>query len=178
MLRDGIRWCVGDGKSIKIWNDAWLRSTGTGRIISPKSALVCGENVANLMDHDNAIWNESLVRSLFVPFEAESILSIPISSMKPADSQIWAKTPNGLFSVKSAYRVAVQHLETSKSNDGGPCCSDTSRMEAIWKLVWSLKCPNKVKHFLWRACKNALPTKQCLVHRKVIEEDKCDFCGV
>ena len=50
-------------------------------------------------------------------------------------------------------------------------------MEAIWKLVWSLKCPNKVKHFLWRACKNALPTKQCLVHRKVIEEDKCDFCG-
>ena len=54
VLRNGIRWCVGDGKSIKIWNDAWLPSTGTGRIISPKSALVCGENVVNLMDQDNA----------------------------------------------------------------------------------------------------------------------------
>ena len=97
VLRDRIRWCVGDGKSIKIWNDAWLPSTGTGRIISPKFALVCGEAVANLMDHDNAVWNEDLVRSLFVPFEAESILSIPISSMKPADSQIWAKTPQWLF---------------------------------------------------------------------------------
>ena len=54
VLRDGIRWCVGDGKSIKIWNDAWLPSTVTGRIISPKPALVCGENVANLMVHNKA----------------------------------------------------------------------------------------------------------------------------
>ena len=93
VLRDGIRWCVGDGKSIKIWDDAWLPSTVTGRIISPKPALVCGENVANLMVHNKAEWNGDLVRSFFVPFEAESILSISISSMKLADSQIWAKTP-------------------------------------------------------------------------------------
>ena len=50
-------------------------------------------------------------------------------------------------------------------------------MEMIWKLVWSLKCPNKVKHFLWRACKNVLPTKHCLKYRKVILEDNCDLCG-
>ncbi|XP_050247223.1 uncharacterized mitochondrial protein AtMg00310-like [Quercus robur] len=36
VLRDGIRWCVGDGKSIKIWEDAWLTSSGSGRIISPR----------------------------------------------------------------------------------------------------------------------------------------------
>ena len=131
VLRDGIRWCVGDGKSIKIWNDAWLPSTMTGRIISPKPALVCGENVANLMVHDKAKWNGDLVRSFFIPFEVESILSIPISSMKPADSQIWAKTPNGIFSVKSACRVAVRYLEVSKENGGGPCCSDTSKMEVV-----------------------------------------------
>ena len=30
---------------------------------------------------------------------------------------------------------------------------------------------------MWRACRNVLPTKQCLLHRKVVTEDKCDFCS-
>ncbi|KAK9984138.1 hypothetical protein SO802_033663 [Lithocarpus litseifolius] len=97
--------------------------------------------------------------------------------MNLVDSQVWAKTPNGILSVKSAYIEAVRYLEVSKGCEDRPGCSDASRMEAIWKLIWSLKCPSKVKHFLWRACKNALPTKQCLMHRKVIKEDKCDLCG-
>ena len=50
-------------------------------------------------------------------------------------------------------------------------------MTAIWKVVWKLQCPNKVKHFMWRACNNLLLTKQCLLNRKVQKEDKCDFCG-
>ena len=176
VIREGVR-CVGDGKSIKIWNDAWIPSTVTGRIISPKPAMCFGKNVANLIAHNKAEWNGDLVRSIFLPLEAETILSIPISSMNPADSQVQAKTSNGIFSVKSAYKVAVWYLEVSKGIEGRPGCSDTSKMEAIWKLMWSLKFPNKVKHFFQRACKNALPTKQCLMHRKVVKEDKCDLCG-
>ena len=164
LLRDRVRWCVGDRKSIKIWDDAWIPSMVTGRIISPKPAMDVGENVANLIAHDKAEWNGDLVRSIFLPFEAETILSIPISSMNPVDSQVWAKTSNGIFSVKSAYKVVVRYLEVSKGIEGRPGCSNTFKMEAIWKLMWSLKCPNKVKHFFWRACKNALPTKQCLMH--------------
>ena len=103
-----------------------------------------GENVANLIAHDKAEWNGVLVRSTFLPLKAETILSIPISTMNPADSQVWAKTSNGIFFVKSAYKVAVRYLEVSKGIEGRPGCSDTSKMEAIWKLMWSLKCPNKV----------------------------------
>ena len=135
-----------------------------GKIISPKLAMGFGENVANLITHDKAEWNGDLVRSIFLPFEVETILSIPISSMNSTDSQVWAKTPNGIFSVKSAYKVAVRHLEVLKGIEGRPGCSNTSKMEAIWKLMWSLKCLNKVKHFFWRACKNALPAKQYLMH--------------
>ena len=148
VLRDGVRWCVGDGKSIKIWKDAWLTSTMSGRIISPRPTMEIGESVANLIAHDKAEWKGDLVRSIFLPFEAETILSIPISTMNPVDSQVWAYNPNGIFSIKSAYKVAVRYLEASKRSDGRLGCSDTSKIETIWKLVWSLKCPNKVKHFL------------------------------
>lgn len=168
---------MGDGKSIKIWEDAWIPSTESGRIISPRPAMDIWEKVANMIAHGKVEWNVGLVRSIFLLIEAETILSIPISPMNPTDTQMWARTPNGTLSVKSAYRVVVMYLEVSKGSVSKPGCSDTSRMEAIWKLLWSLRCPNKVKHFLWRACKNVLLTKQCLMHRKIVKEDKCYLCG-
>lgn len=97
-----------------------------------------GENVANLIAHDKTEWNVGLVRSTFLPFEAETILSIPISPMNPIDTQVWAKTPNGIIFVKSTYKVVVRYLKVSKGNEGRLGCSNTSRMEAIWKLIWSL----------------------------------------
>lgn len=33
----------------------------------------------------------------------------------------------------------------------------------------------KIKHFLWRVCSNALPTKTNLVKQKILEEDVCQF---
>lgn len=67
-----------------------------------------GERLANLLTHDKAEWNVGLVRSIFLPLEVEAILSIPISPMNPVDAQVWAKTTNGIFSIKSAYKVVVR----------------------------------------------------------------------
>ena len=131
VLRDGIRWCVGDGRSIKIWEDAWLTFSGSGRIISPRPIMDVGECVANLIAHDKAEWKSDLVRSIFLPIEAEAILSIPLSSMNTVDSQVWAFTPNGTLSVKSAYKVVIRYLDVSKGSEGRPRCSDTSQMEMV-----------------------------------------------
>lgn len=91
--------------------------------------------MANLIVHNKAEWNIGLVRSVFLPHEAEAILCIPISPINQAEAQVWAKTPNGIFSVKSAYKVAVKYLADSKGDEGRPGCSDNSRMEAIWMLI-------------------------------------------
>ena len=97
--------------------------------------------------------------------------------MKPSDSQVWAKSPNGIFTIKSTHRVVAKYLDDLKGREESPGSSNNSKMTAIWKVVWNLKCPNKIKHFMWRAFRNVLPTKQCLLHQKVLTEDKCDFCG-
>ena len=46
----------------------------------------------------------------------------------------------------------------------------------FWKAIWGLKCPSKVRHFMWRACKNILPTNLCLCIRKVSIGDECGLC--
>ena len=37
--------------------------------------------------------------------------------------------------------------------------------------------PSKVKYFLWRACKNILPTNYRLARRKVVNWNGCVLCG-
>lgn len=31
--------------------------------------------------------------------------------------------------------------------------------KSFWKGIWKLKVPSKIKHFMWKPCSNALPTK-------------------
>ena len=50
-------------------------------------------------------------------------------------------------------------------------------MTSLWKSVWQFNCPNKVKNFIWRACKGILPTKTKLKDRKIPMEVDCDICG-
>ena len=40
-----------------------------------------------------------------------------------------------------------------------------------------MQVPNKIKNFIWRACRNSLPTKENLVRRPIIENPLCDRCS-
>ena len=42
--------------------------------------------------------------------------------------------------------------------------------------VWSLQVPHKIKHFIWRACNDALPTMSNLFRRQVSSSDRCELC--
>ena len=100
-------------------------------------------------------WKTNLVRQVFPPPDVQSILSIPLSSCLPRDRLVWAYTPKGKFTVRSAYKTALD--EAMNSGVGEPSNGDTHRK--FWRKIWSLNMPNKVRSFAWRACQNILPTK-------------------
>ena len=43
---------------------------------------------------------------MFLPHVAKTILGIPISSTFLEDSEIWNASPNGKFSIRSAYKFS------------------------------------------------------------------------
>ena len=46
----GVKWRVGDGKSIRIFKDSWLPETNGGKIISSPMALGSEARVDNLIE--------------------------------------------------------------------------------------------------------------------------------
>ena len=65
----------------------------------------CGKGV-ELARHRQKVLGCGEGKNIFLPHEAKVVLSIPISGRLPKDSVMWAWTTNGIFTVKSAYKVA------------------------------------------------------------------------
>ena len=128
--------------------------------------------ICSLIDPAEGHWKPEVIQQLFLPHEAELILGIPLSARSPPDRVVWAYTPLGSFSTSSAYKLLVASY--SVNNVGS---SSLALQNQFWKGIWHLRVPNKIKHFLWRVCNNALPTKSNLFRRQIIASDTCELCN-
>uniref|UniRef100_A0A803MZQ9 UMP kinase n=1 Tax=Chenopodium quinoa TaxID=63459 RepID=A0A803MZQ9_CHEQI len=65
LLLEGLKWRVGNGSSIKVWEDEWLVGDGSNSI--PTIQLHCDIDmwVSELIDFDNMCWNSDLVATTF-----------------------------------------------------------------------------------------------------------------
>ncbi|KAH1231715.1 hypothetical protein GmHk_09G024546 [Glycine max] len=76
----------------------------------------------------------------------------------------WKPDTNGVFTTKSAYKV----LQEAHHSD---------REDSVFKLIWNLKIPPKVRAFSWRLFKNRLPTRDNLSKRQVaLPSYSCPLC--
>lgn len=173
MVEDGIRWSIGNSESVQVWKDKWVPKLDTYKITTPINPLLYNEMVSALIDKEGAVWKTEMIKFVFLPHDAESILAIPLSSTSPVDQRVWSATANGAFSIHNAYRIGYKQLTKVEVEE----CLSNTRMTSLWKSIWQLRCPNKVKNFTWRACKDILPTKIKLKDRKIPMEVECDICG-
>ena len=171
IILDGACWRVGDGRAIKIWQHRWLPIKHAPKIISPILESMEEATVDCLINPETRT-NHEMIDAIFIPQEAEIIKKIPLSKNDVANSIFWLLAQNGQYSCKAAYGF-LKEEDASPIRDEPPVYE-----EGLWKEIWSLNSPNKVKHFIWRACENSLPTKCNLVHRKVIYDHTCDCCLV
>ena len=157
LLKEGLVWRVGDGCSIKIWEDRWVDSPSIYAIQSPVNVLNEGAKVCNLIDTNNNGWNKNLLEELFSEEEARKIREMAICPSYQPDQLMWVGSKNGDYSVRSAYHWLKGRRELE---DG--CCSSNNSLGNLWRDIWNLWVPRAVALFLWKACTNILPTKENL----------------
>jgi hypothetical protein len=49
-------------------------------------------------------------------------------------------------------------------------------MNPVWKILWKLKIPSKVRNFIWRALHGILPLKCILANRHIGDSGECPIC--
>ena len=108
IVQKGRRWQVGNGRSIMIWKDKWLSSPSTYEVVSPVNNIPEDSRVVELIDEEKGAWKTDLVCNVFLPHEADLICGIALCTNLPEDKQVWALTDNGLFSVRSTYKLVME----------------------------------------------------------------------
>ena len=106
-----------------------------------------------------------------MPHEASAILGITLERHCPPDKIAWAHSPSGLFTVSSAYRLLISYDSIGQAGS-----SNVEPQKQFWKGVWRLRVPNKIEHFIWRACNDASPIMSNLFHWQITSSNKCELC--
>ena len=111
--------------------------------------------MSELIDSVSHCWRCDVIMSSFHREDAEAICKFHLSHRQVSDSMVWLHNRKGVFSVRSRYYIArrVMRKEDWAKSSRGP-----SGLQ-IWKKLWKLQVPNKIKVFGWRACHEILPTR-------------------
>ena len=154
IIQRGSCWKVGNEASIRVLRDVWIPNQPSNKVLHPTHNVDEDLMVANIIDPDTRWWNRGFIMQSFNREDAEAILRVPLSRRHIPDSLFWTSNKSGEYTMWSGYQVARQlqreaeWAECSKGVVGG----------IVWKTLWKLKVPNKIKVLGWWACRNILPT--------------------
>lgn len=172
ILKQGCCWRVGDGSSIQVTKDRWILNHPTNMIIHPPLEEEWEWRVADLINWRIKAWDRDFIESTFQGDDAKAILCIPLSRRYAPNVIFWHHTKNGEYSVKSGYHTA--RWISKQERDMGKSLR-VAYGSSVKKKLWKIHIINKIKTFGWRACQNALPTWENLVHHRIIEDGRCEL---
>ena len=78
------------------------------------------------------------------------------------DLVAWFPYPSGKFSIKSAFSVVN---------------NDSSEDHSLFRKVWKVQAPQRLRSFLWLVSREALLTNQKRFHRGMTLSNSYDCCG-
>jgi hypothetical protein len=147
LLKKGVIWRIGSGSQVKIFRDNWLPRPDAP-CVSRRLENNRRRWVAELIDPVTRSWDEALVRACCPRLDADTILAIKLPYRKCEDFVAWMPESNGIFSVRSAYRLGM--TESYSRLSGGQSSTEPSGDRGIWNVIWKAKVPQKLKIFAWQ----------------------------
>ncbi|XP_024006562.1 uncharacterized protein LOC112083067 [Eutrema salsugineum] len=161
---------IGNGESTNIWYDSWLSSTEPLTPTGPPTEASKDLKVSDLIEEQSKDWNTDKINELF-PDLLSTIKAIKPSKTLVCDSHIWLATKSGNYSTKTGYHLSV--IDKAR-----PTTREPNSTSFCWNsLVWQGNFSPKMKTFLWKIIKGALPTGENLSKRGFQAAGPCLRCG-
>jgi hypothetical protein len=143
-----------------------------------KVPLLDNQLVSSLILEDSRSWDVELVNTIFSKDVAVQVLQVPISRHGGVDFVSWPHTRFGCYTVRSGYNLArACKFKEQRSANGCGLTSGTEGDSKLWKSLWSVKAPGKMKINLWRFAHDCLPSGHQLQKRHIPACPDCIFCG-
>jgi hypothetical protein len=174
LIKEGIITRVGNGKSVNIWRDNWLPRNYNLKV-TPGKTNSRVRRVNQLLRNGSNEWNEDLVKKVCYSQDVDWILKLKLPITPCEDLVAWHYDQSGVFSVKSAYRLAYNLQHGVRWYAGNSENHDNTRN--MWKLFWNANVPKKVRIFGWRAARDNLATKRNKLKRTLETDGICNICG-
>jgi hypothetical protein len=176
LLKKAIIWRIGNGANVCVWRDPWLPRDLMLRPITPQGRCRL-RWVADFLQPDGT-WNMTLVRRHFMPVDVEVIEKIKPSRRNAHDFIAWHPDKRGQFTVRSAYRLALE--SEMRVQAVGATSSRPDGQRPDWKLIWGCPVPPKVRLYCMEAdfeSSNALATQGNKHQRWMGTTATCLICG-
>lgn len=167
-LRQGFKWVLGDGKSIKIFTDQWLRGKNDYRVENHHINSSRDDKVADYFRPDIKQWDVTKIQQTFHTIDVDCILNTRVPYNQIPDRIAWMHTKDGSYTAKSGYHFWADR----KIGERGVNISNG------WRRIWQIAVPHKMKVFMWRLCKNNIPVRNLLKGRGVSTPIICPVCNV
>ena len=164
LLAHGMILNVGNGEDISLWFHHWVGNEPLYKhkdINIPES--IAHWRVARIIH--NGTWNLNQITSLLPQEIMAEIRAIPLSQYGSVEDGLrWIFTPDGEFTIKSAYR----NLSSSDRT--------TPQSPQYWSKLWKIKVPFKYKMLFWNVVHGILPTAFNLQKKIHAFDITCQCC--
>jgi hypothetical protein len=170
-FKRGYVWRVGNGEKINIWLDPWIPNSPNKKVISRRE----GSNITKVCDLISPItggWNEEMLSDLFNTVDKNRIMQIPLHQQGFDDFIAWGFTKHGQYTVRSGYHMQWRHQFGTRQF----VLPGSSANNPVWKILWKLQIPSKIKIFIWRAIHGIIPLKCILANRHIGNSSECPIC--
>jgi hypothetical protein len=144
LVKKGIIWRIRSGTKVNIWRDPWLL-----RQSSFKISLQKGRSrlrwVSQLMKPDTREWDEQILQLCLYRHDVDEVMKIRPMQYGYEDFVAWYYEKSRIFTVKSAYKLAIRAKQMNEGQSRSSSGSTEGR--PIYKGIWSADVPPKVRIF-------------------------------
>ena len=178
LIDKGLIRRIGNGRSTNIWEHKWIPGSTSDKPTPLRALNSDLKMVHELISHKR--WNRNTIFKSFNQSDAKKILNIPLSLTGREDSYYWQHNAGGAYTVSSGYKLLTEKSTSAEKEEigaAGPSLTEGSQqVRQMWNTLWKLNIKHKIKLFIWKCIKGALPVRATIYSKTGLGDLVCRTC--